>query len=121
MTAKTETQHPGAFIAAELDCNLSRQTGTLASGQVLIDGTVVMTNGSGKLVAADGSGTSGELDGTVVGILIGAWDATAGDIALVPYIHNNAAYKSALVTMPNQATEDTTITTALAALFITPR
>lgn len=118
MTAKTESQHAGAFIAAELDHSLSRSTGTLASGQNLIDGTAVMLNGSSKLVAADGSGTSGELDGTVVGILVGPWDASGGDIAGVPYISNNAFYKESLVTFPSQATEEDSVETALEAKFI---
>lgn len=116
----TETQHTGAFIAAELPHNLSRWTGTLASGQNLGDGRVVMLNGSSELVAADGSGTSGELDGTVVGILIGAHDASSAAITGVPYIAHSARYVSSLVTVNSQATEDTTIDTALAALNIRP-
>lgn len=118
MTTKTEVRAPGAFIAAELDLNLSRDTGTLLSGQVLTDGQVVMKNTSDKLVAADGSGTSGELDGTVCGILIGGWDATDGDILGVPFIHNNAFYKSSLVTTNAQSTESDSIVAALKALFI---
>lgn len=118
MTAKTESQHAGAFIGDELDNGLSRDTGTVASGQVLVDGQAIMKNGSDKIVAADGSGTSGDLDGTVCGIVIGAWDATSGDIANVPFIHNNATYKSSLVTKNAETTESSSITTALKALFI---
>lgn len=120
MTALTEGKHTGGFIAAELPHDLSRDTATLTSGQVVVDGTVVMDPGTGKLVAAEGSGTSGQLDGTVKGIIIGNWDATAGDILKVPYISNNAFYKATEVTFPTEDTEEASGTTTLAALKIRP-
>lgn len=122
MTALTEGKHAGAFIAAELDEFLSRDTATVSSGQNLVDGQVVMFS-STNIVALTAVGTAGDLDGTVAGIVIGNWDATAGAIAGVPYISHEATFKSTAVTYPTESTaggEKVATLAALKALNIRP-
>lgn len=93
MVVKTEGQHAGEFIVSEANGTLSREVGTLLANEVLIDGQVLAL-AAGKLKASDGV-TSGEV---VVGVVIGAHDATGADKANVPYIARLAELKSALVT-----------------------
>ena len=78
MVVKTEGQHAGEFIVSEGNGAISREAGTLKSGEVVKDGTVLNSNG-GKLIASPGSGTP-------VGIVIGNHDASAGNKKGVPYI-----------------------------------
>lgn len=78
MTALSEGRHASEFILSEANGNLSREKGTLASGQNLSAGTVLM-GPSTALTALTAVGTAGDLDGTVIGILIGNVNATSGD------------------------------------------
>lgn len=92
MTVKTEGQHAGEFLVSEGPGSISREEGTLKSGEVVIDGQVLALN-AGKLVASDGG--SGE---DIVGIVIGAHDASDADKKHVPYIARLAEVKEDLVT-----------------------
>lgn len=114
MTVKTEAQHMGEFLVSEGEGTISRESGTLKSGEVVGDGTVLADDGTGKLVAA--TGASGE---DVKGIVLGARDATAGDLA-VPYIARLAEVKEELV-HASEASGSTIDWAALNALFIIAR
>lgn len=88
------TQAPGAaeFILTEAENQRSRATAVVASGSNLEAGTVLKRS-AGKLVAYDGSGT-------VVGVLIGAVDATDGDCA-GSFLAREAEVNRNLLTMPD--------------------
>ena len=104
MTVFTEAAHTGEFILSEANGNRSRENGTLASGQDLAAGTVVQDNGSGKLIACDGTlNTAGDLVTAVAGILLAAGDATGGDLA-VAYIARDAEVNDNLLTYPTEST-----------------
>jgi hypothetical protein len=91
MTVKTEKQHTGEFLISEGEGTISREKGTLLSGQNLKDGTVLQLT-TGKLKGSEGA--SGEV---IVGIIYGDHDATAGDLANVPYIARLAEVDATLV------------------------
>lgn len=92
MTVKTEGQHKGEFLVSEANGTLSRETGTVLSGEVLVDGSVVYTSG-GKLKASVGNAGSE----TIVGISYGDYDATGGDVTGAVYIARYAEVKADLV------------------------
>jgi hypothetical protein len=112
----TEAQHMGEFLVSEGEGTISREKGTLLSGEKVIDGCVAILS-AGKLKA--GSGASGE---HVVGIFLGAHDASAtganADIVGVPYIARMAEADSSLVTPKASGTVDWA---QLNALFIIGR
>jgi hypothetical protein len=112
MTVKTELQHMGEFLVGEMDGTISREKGTLASGQIVTDGTVLQLV-SGKLHAA--TGANGEV---VKGIAYGSHDASAGDIT-IPYIARLAEVDQSLVIA--EGSGSTVDWTQLEALFIIPR
>ena len=114
MTVLTEQQHAGEFLVSEGNGSISRESGTLLSGEVVNDGQVAIV-AAGKLKA--GSGASGE---DVVGIFYGAHDASAGDKKGVPYIARLAEVKEDLVTADG-ATGSVVDWDALNALFIFAR
>lgn len=70
MTALTEGHHASEFILSEGNGTISRENGTLASGQNLAAGTVLQgpTSAMTRLAA----------DETAIGVLINAVDASAG-------------------------------------------
>lgn len=107
MTVKTEGQYAGEFIVGELHTGgePSRESGTLTSGQTVVDGEILSISGS-KLVAHDGAlNTEGDLVAPVEGIAIGNHDASAGDVAGVPYFARMGAVKDAMLTYPEESTE----------------
>lgn len=113
MTVKTEAQHMGEFLISEGEGTISRESGTLKSGEVVVDGEVLILV-AGKLQA--GTGASGE---DVVGLSYGAHDATGGDLK-VPYIARMAEVDTSLVHA--KAVSGATIDWAqLNALFIIGR
>lgn len=123
MTTFTEGRHAAEFILSEANGNRSRENGTVVSGQNLVAGRVVMDNGSGKLTALTAAGTAGDLDGTVLGILIEPVDASAGDVAAA-YIARDAEVNGNLITHPTESTgggEQAASIAALAALGIIVR
>lgn len=89
MVVKTESQHKGEFLVSEGPGSISRESATLLSGEVVTDGAVVAVDGSGKLVASTGN-AAGE---TIVGVVLGDHDASAGDVKNVPYIARLAEVK----------------------------
>lgn len=116
MTTKTEGRWAAEFILSEASGSRSRENGTLVSGQNLVAGQVVMDNGSGKLTALTAQGTlSGELDGTVLGILLAPSDASGGDLA-VAYIARDAEVNGNLLTYLSESTGGTELAAAKAAL-----
>jgi hypothetical protein len=119
---KTEGQHAGEFLVSEGNGSISREVGTLKSGEKLADGTVLELVG-GKLEAAEGTvNTAGASDEVIVGVLFGAHDASstgpkgAGDMAGVPYIARYAEVNPALLSLSSTAVKN-----ALKALGIISR
>lgn len=120
MTVFTEGRHAAEFILSEANGQLSRENGTLVSGQNLAAGTVVMDNGSGKLTAYTGSEVTE--DGSILdgGILINDSDATDGDLA-VAYIARDAEVNANLLTFPEGTDEEANAVAWLAQLGIRAR
>lgn len=104
MTTFTENAGNAAFILTEANGQRSRENGTLVSGQNLAAGAVLMDNGAGKLTALTSSGTSGDLDGAAVGILINATDATLGDVG-ASYIARDAEVNFKVLVHPPESTD----------------
>lgn len=85
MTTLTEGQHKGEFIVFANDINqgnLSFDAATFASGNgVILDGTIVKNNGSGKVVPITGLVDSDDsVAEDVAGIAYGTVDTTNGDV-----------------------------------------
>jgi hypothetical protein len=123
MTVLTEGQHKGEFLVSEAPGTLSRESGTVASGQVLVDGQVVKLS-SGKLIAATGANSGGVGSETLEGIVLGNVDASGGDVKLVPYIARLAEVKDAALTKYSgsaDANKTTAINALLKAMFIIRR
>lgn len=120
-----EGAHAGEFIASHYDPNFNVETGTVSSGQNLVDGQLVQLSG-GELVAKDATlTTDGDFATAVEGIVIGNWDASAtgtnADIPDVPYIKRGPlVVKADALTYPSVGTEDEA-NAALVALNIIPR
>lgn len=123
MVTLTQGKYAGEFLLSEGNGAISRANGTVVSGQNLKAGQVVMDNGAGKLTALTAAGTSGDLDGTVLGILLGNVDASAGDVAAA-YIARDAEVNGNELTYPTESTtggEKAAANAALAALNIIVR
>ncbi|MBB2698951.1 UNVERIFIED_ORG: hypothetical protein GGI66_003628 [Rhizobium esperanzae] len=104
MTTFTETLHAGSHIAWEADIQISRETGTLASGQNLQAGRLLMLSG-GKLVAHNGAlNTAGDVVTPVEGVLYQAVDASGGDVAGVVYSKRLTVFKDDDLTYPTEST-----------------
>ena len=81
MTTLTETTHPGGFLVWEAFRDYTRETVTVAAGN-LDPGTVLgRITASGKYAAHDPAATDGTE--TAVAVLWGKADASAGDVAAV--------------------------------------
>ncbi|RWB85929.1 MAG: head decoration protein [Mesorhizobium sp.] len=124
MTTLTETVHDGEFLQSEANGFLSRESATVASGQVLKAGQVVEIS-AGKLIAASGSlNTAGDVVTEVEGILFQAVDASGGDVADCVYIARDAEVKDDLITYPTESTaggEKAATVASLEKLHIRPR
>ncbi len=86
MTVLTEGQHKGEFVVQLVDADrgdISLDAVTFASGAgVIVDGTVVKDNGSGKAVPITGLVDSDDsVAENVIGIAYGRYDATSADVA----------------------------------------
>lgn len=117
MTVFTESQHKGEFLVSEANGELSREVGTLLSGEVVADGRALALNGAGKLVAADGTLDSDDASNEdIVGFAYGAYDATGADLKGCVYIARLAEVKSDLVKL-HPVTDGTaaTVTAAITA------
>ena len=124
---KTEGRHKEEFLVSEGNGSISRDAATLASGQKVTDGTVLVFS-AGKLQAAAGTlNSSNKATETFAGIVSGSWDAsstgTNADITGVPYIARYAEYNPNRVTLysGSDSTHNTAIKAALAALGLIAR
>lgn len=108
MTALTEGRHAAEFLMDE-EPYRTREIGTLASGQTVRAGEVLMKNGSQKLVVYDGA-----TDSVAVGLAI--YPATVSADTKIAYVAREAVVNGNLIYYP---TGDLTATSAdLAALQI---
>jgi hypothetical protein len=98
MSTLTEARHTAEFILSEANGSRSREAGTLASGQDLEAGTVVMFSGANLVEYAVATANS------VAGILLAATDASAGAVA-VTYIARDAEVNLNLLTYPQNTDE----------------
>lgn len=107
MTVLTERQHTGEFLVSEGNGSISRESGTLTSGEVVVDGQVLALVAN-KLVAAEGTYDSdtGVTDEDIVGIAYGDHDATGADLEGVVYIARLAEVKEELVTLYTEISSD---------------
>ncbi len=116
---KTEGRHKEEFLISEANGSLSREAATLASGQKVSDGTVMIFSGGKLVISAGHLNSSGASDETFAGIISGNWDASAtganADIPGVPYIARYAEYNGNRVTYYSGST-GATITAIKAAL-----
>jgi hypothetical protein len=104
MTTFTEAAHAAEFILSEANGQRSRENGTLLTGLDLAAGTVVMDNGSGKLIVyTAGTVTDGGAD-EAAGILLYPCDSTDGDLA-VSYLARDAEVNLKLLTYPAETTD----------------
>lgn len=104
MTTVTESRHAGTHVAWEADPQISRETGTVASGQNLVAGQLVMFSG-GNLVAHDGTlNTAGDVVTEVEGIMWDAVDATDGAVAGAVYTKRLTVVKDDDLTYPTEST-----------------
>jgi len=104
MTTFTEALHAGSHIAWEANPDISRETGTVASGQNLVAGQLVMLSG-GNLVTHDGAlNTAGDVVTAVEGVMFEAVDATAGAVAGAVYTKRLAVLKDDDLTYPTETT-----------------
>lgn len=94
MTTLTEARRNGSFIMTEANGNRSRESATVASGQTLDAGEVVMLSGA-NLVAWDG-GT----DSVAIGIIIHKVDASAAAVERCAYIARDAEVNGDELTYP---------------------
>jgi hypothetical protein len=102
MTTFTEKAHGPEFILSEANGQRSRANGTVASGEVLEAGEVVMLNGAGKLVAWTGDlPTDGGVD-EAEGIMLYPVDATDGDVAAA-YLARDAEVNLNLLVYPENS------------------
>lgn len=124
MPTLTETAHTGAFLESVAPGWLSFDKATVASGQDLAAGAVVMFSG-GKLVAHDGTlNSDGSVTTAVAGILFAAVDATAGDVENCVYVARLAEVKDDALTYPTESTaggEKDAVIESLKLLHIRPR
>jgi hypothetical protein len=76
-TVLTEGQHKGEFLLSEAPGTLSREVGTLSSGQNVVDGQVLKWSGT-ELIAAAGTLNSDDSSAEdIAGIAYGAVDASS--------------------------------------------
>jgi hypothetical protein len=99
MTVFTETYHDAAFILSEAAGSRSRDNGTVASGNDLVAGTVLMNDAGSRLQAYTGDEFTDGAEDQVVGILINDTDATAGHVAAA-YIARDAEVNLNILTYP---------------------
>ncbi len=116
MTTLTEGRRALAFLLYEASEQYCREEGTLLSGQDLVAGTVVMDNGSGKLIAyTAGEVTEGGTD-EAAGILTHDADASGGDLKVTYIARGPAVVKLSELTSPEGTDEDANTIASLALL-----
>lgn len=106
MTTLTENPRNAGFILSEWDPNYCRQIATLKSGEDLEAGTVLMDDGSGKLIEYTGtSATDGGTD-EAAGILIYKTDASLGDKQVAILARGPATVKGDEIVYPAGTDEE---------------
>ena len=107
MPVLNEGQHTGEFLVSEGNGSISREVGTLLSGEDVVDGQIAARDGSGKLVAAAGTfDTEGVSDEDIVGVFYGDANADGADLENVVYIARLAEVDKAKIHLPEVATAD---------------
>lgn len=128
MTTKTQGPRRGDFIQSEANGTRSRDTGTVASGQNLQAGEVVMLS-AGKLVAHDGDlDSAGDVSTPVAGVMFDNVDASAtganADVPGAVIIARDAEVSDADLIFPDESSaggEKAAVTASLKSLGIIPR
>jgi hypothetical protein len=110
--ALNETTHAGGFILSEANGHLSRENGTLNSGQDLAAGTVL-----GRLKTGAGVKISGTGDGTVGAVTLGP-DAEVGVYVLTGKTESGNAGTFSVRTPSGQQLPDLTVAVAYASTHI---
>lgn len=104
MTVLNEGRHAAEFLKSEANGTRSRDTATVASGQTLVAGEVVMLSG-GELVAHDGAlDTQGDVITPAVGIMWDAVDASAAAVDGAVYVARDAEVNGEELTYPTEST-----------------
>jgi hypothetical protein len=119
-----EGAHAAEFVASHYDPNYNVETGTLSSGQKVVDGQLLQASGSEMIAKAATLTTDGDFAVPVLGIVIGNWDASAtgtnADILDVPYIARGPlVVKADALTYPSGSEDEAAA--ALVAMDIIPR
>lgn len=127
MVTLTEGKYPNEFVASVGNGDISREAGTLAMGEKVVDGQLLRMTG-GKLYAVDPGDITTEGLTDFEGIAVGDHDASAtgtnADIPGIPYIARLAEVIEANLTYPEESTEGgekAACDAAMAARFIFPR
>ncbi len=98
-----QARRTAAFILNEGNGDISRENGTVKSGEDLAAGTVVMLSGA-ELVAHDGLlDTAGDVITEAVGVLIEKVDASSSAIAAA-YIARYCTVNNNVMTYPTEST-----------------
>lgn len=117
MDNQTMQKRDEEFILWEANDQYCRENGTLASGQNLPSGTLLM-GASSALTRLAANVTDDELAGAVTGFLLHATDATAGAVKVAYLARGPAVVKADLLTYPVETTGDVeTAAIASAALL----
>lgn len=118
MTIKTEGHHAGGFLVSEANKTRSRESITVASGEVLVAGAVLgQITASGLYVELDPDASDGSE--SAAGILFDAVDASGGDTSGVAIVRDAEVNANELTWPDALATDDQdTATGQLAALGI---
>lgn len=104
METFTEQAHGPEFILAEASGSRSRENGTLVTGQNLAAGTVVMSNGSGKLTAYTAEDVTDGGSNEAVGILLYPVNATDEDVRC-SYLARDAEVNLKALVYPDETTD----------------
>lgn len=122
VTVLTEGQRPGEYLVSELDRRYTRDEGTVAKGEIVADGDILILSG-GKLYVLDETrdfDTADALAATFAGIAWGPLDASAtgadADVLKVPYVARACIVRESYLTLPTDATRKASVLAALAAV-----
>jgi hypothetical protein len=119
MATKTETAvYAGEFIASEANGTLSRETGTIKSGENVVAGEILEREvATGKWIACTGALDSDSgLVNLDVGIAYAAVDATAGDVDNAVIFERLGEVVDSHLTYPAADSDGTEVTAVIAAL-----
>lgn len=116
MATSTETAVYTAEWLVRDEPEISRETGTVLSGETLVAGEVVEKNGDGKWIACTGtlnSDGNGEFD---IGVSYRDVDASAGDVEGAVIVTCWAAAVAAKLTYPDSGSDAAEVAAINAAL-----